>query len=138
MNAQENPQLSPSEGLHSPVPIDCPGLSEAIQNNSLPTIILNSQQRGKKVMELLCICLIFTEMLRGLIFYKSSHVLSQRAEKGVAKPAMTQREALCVFFSALWLTKKLPKFLGIGLLPEFWSQWSNNDVIASEEHCWLR
>lgn len=49
-------------------------------------------------------------MLRGLIFYKSSHVLSQRAEKGVAKLAMTQREALCVFFSALLLTKKLPMF----------------------------
>lgn len=61
VKAQENPQLSPSEGPHSPVPIDCPGLSEGIQNNSLPTIILNSQQTGKKVMELLCICLIFLQ-----------------------------------------------------------------------------
>ena len=61
----------------------------------------------------------FTEMLRGLIFYKPSHVLSQRAKKGVAKPAMIQREALCVFFSAPRLTKRLPEFFGFGLFPEF-------------------
>ena len=61
----------------------------------------------------------FTEMLRGLIFYKSSHVLSQRAKKGVAKPATIQREAHCVLFSAPRLTKRLPEFFGFRLWPDF-------------------